>query len=79
MLHDALIEFEYSTTCKDCGNLLKAGMGELTPEFCEPAILSVLVLQGQVSNAEVFPYSGCDICPDSDGLGYESYTLIREA
>jgi len=75
MLHDAYVDYEYSSVCKLCGVLQTMGGYQLSSHLVEKPILSALVLQGRISEAEIFP-NDCYNCPSEESLGHETYELI---
>ncbi len=75
MLHDAYVDYEYSSVCKLCGIVQTMGGYQLSTQSVPKPIVSALVIQGRISEAEIFP-NHCDNCPSEESLGHESYELI---
>lgn len=76
MLHDAYVDYEYSSVCKLCGVVQTMGGYQLKPELVPKPIVSALVIQGRISEAEIFP-NDCHNCPSEESLGHETYELIN--
>lgn len=78
MLHDVYVEHDYSSVCTDCGLVQTMGGFSLPPSMVDRSIVSVLVLQGRISDSEIFQ-NQCSNCPSEESIGHESYELVKDS